>query len=471
MIRLSVFGFIITSMLLVLYTAYESGDVLSSSIATDDKTTVINEPQVPTPAMAQLSAALPPESPSAKTPQPVAEPFTPAVERSQRVAVTQGRLVPARDAALSFSVSGSVVQIFVDEGDVVEAGQVLVKLDDALQQAQVREVEARLARAEADLEILLAGATKEELDAARAQLERAKAEQAKLEDGTMGGDIAAAEASIASAEAARQKLLEGPNRELIIAAEAELANAEAIRRQAQRAYDQVKWRNDIGMLPESAALELATNAYNAALARLNAAKSGITPADISSANAQVRRYQAELEQVKASLPSQMEAARATVRLFEAQLQAMESGPKPQEIAIAKADVAAAHAALERAQTLQRNMLLVAPFDGTVALLDVDIGEQVQSNHPVVRLAKLDTWLVETEDITDLDIVKINQKSSVLLTFDAVPELEIPGRIQHIRPFAENDGRNTVYTVMIEPLIQDKRFLWNMTVSVVFEPEK
>ena len=42
-------------------------------------------------------------------------------------------------------------------------------------------------------------------------------------------------------------------------------------RQAQSAYDNLSWRNDIGVLPESRQLQEATNNYEAAQARLRCA--------------------------------------------------------------------------------------------------------------------------------------------------------------------------------------------------------
>src|SRR5262245_56710611 len=49
--------------------------------------------------------------------------------------------------ALAFDASGRVVELLVEEGDHVEAGQVLGRLDDRLARARVAQAEAALAAA------------------------------------------------------------------------------------------------------------------------------------------------------------------------------------------------------------------------------------------------------------------------------------------------------------------------------------
>ena len=60
-------------------------------------------------------------------------------------------IVPMNDAQLSFSSIGRVTAVDVQVGDRVRAGQTLVTLDTAIQEARVREAEANLLAAEVDL--------------------------------------------------------------------------------------------------------------------------------------------------------------------------------------------------------------------------------------------------------------------------------------------------------------------------------
>jgi RND family efflux transporter MFP subunit len=60
-------------------------------------------------------------------------------------------IVPIREAQLSFSSIGRVTAVDVNVGDQVTAGQTLVTLDTALQEARVREAEANLLTAQVQL--------------------------------------------------------------------------------------------------------------------------------------------------------------------------------------------------------------------------------------------------------------------------------------------------------------------------------
>jgi len=72
-------------------------------------------------------------------------------------------------------VNEVVVALPVPQGSLVKKGTVLVKLDDTLQQAQVRKAEAEVAQAKANLEKLRNGARVEEVAVAREKVTAARA--------------------------------------------------------------------------------------------------------------------------------------------------------------------------------------------------------------------------------------------------------------------------------------------------------
>jgi HlyD family secretion protein len=165
------------------------------------------------------------------------------------------------------------------------------------------------------------------------------------------------------------------------------------------------------------------------------------------------------------MPSDLAEAEANLRSSQAQLDQLLAGPREQEIAAAEADVAAATAALQQALVTLADTELRAPFAGTVAELTINVGEQVSPNAPVARLADLSTWQVETEDLTELDVVGVNPSTPVSVTFDAIPDLEIGGTVRYVKPLGVDNRGDIVYTVVIEPAQQDQRLLWNMTAVV------
>ncbi|HEY8428093.1 MAG TPA: efflux RND transporter periplasmic adaptor subunit [Sandaracinaceae bacterium] len=84
--------------------------------------------------------------------------FGPSVESVpvRRARVTQtvlvsGRVLPPAEVELTARIEAPVVEVLVDEGDVVQQGQVLARLDRAAAEAEAARARAVLARAEATL--------------------------------------------------------------------------------------------------------------------------------------------------------------------------------------------------------------------------------------------------------------------------------------------------------------------------------
>ncbi len=85
-------------------------------------------------------------------------------------------IVPVEYAQLSFASIGKVTAVNVKAGDVVKAGEVLVALDDSILKAKVKEAEANLAAAQAQVRFLMRNKTDQvHLDQANAEVERMQA--------------------------------------------------------------------------------------------------------------------------------------------------------------------------------------------------------------------------------------------------------------------------------------------------------
>ena len=168
---------------------------------------------------------------------------------------------------MSFSTAGRIQTVAVVVGEAVEAGTLLVVQEDAAAKANVAQAQARLFQAQAQMAELTAGPLEQEIAAAQAQVDAAAAQLAQLSEPTRPEDIAAAQADLVAAQAASNQLFDGPREEERIAALATLSNAEAAVQQAQSAYNQIRWRNDVGATLESRQLQEATNNLEAAQAR------------------------------------------------------------------------------------------------------------------------------------------------------------------------------------------------------------
>jgi HlyD family secretion protein len=398
-----------------------------------------------------------------------AAPTSTPVRADSRVSA-EAKVVPARVAGLSLPTSGIVAEVLVAEGEQVAAGQNLVRLDSARQAAAVAQAEAQLQRAQAALAEVKAGAREEERRSAQAALDAAQARLDRIRNGPLPAEVAAAKAALAEAQAAQRKTLEGSDEQQIIAAQAEALDAAAALSQAQGAYDRVKGDTNIGLRPEALQLEHATNQYNAAQARLAQLQKGADPADIAADRARVQQAQAQLDQLTAINPADVSAAEAEVRRARAQLDLLAAGARPEAIATAEAEIATAQAALAQARIAVAETELAAPFAGTIAALDARVGEHVETGNPVVQLADLATLQIETDDLTELSVVRVRKGAPATVTFDALPGLTLAGQVIRIRPLGENKQGDMTYTVVIQPSQLDDRLRWNMTAAAAIEPQ-
>lgn len=383
--------------------------------------------------------------------------------------VADAIVVPVQHAQLSLPVAGIVKEVLVAEGDQVAGGDTLLRLDDAKLQAALAQAEAALRRAQAQRDQLQAGPLPEEVAVAQLAVEAAEKQVARLKAGARQQEVAVASAGQSAAQAALQKVQEGPNVNERIAAQAEVDDAAARLRQAQAAYDRVAGNADIGARPEALQLEQATNAYNAARARLNALNSRVTAADIAQARARLQQAQAELALVQApARPEDLAAAEVEVQRAQAQLELVEKGARSELIAAAEADVAAAEADVAQAKAALLDTLVIAPFAGQVASLEIEPGEHVTPGVPVVWLADTRRWQIETDDLTELDVVNVAPGAQATITFDALPDLELTGTVTRIKPIGEDKLGDMTYTAVIQPDRQDNRLRWNMTATVAIE---
>ena len=430
------------------------------------------------------------------------EPTLAPVKADPRVRA-DGAVVPGHVAQLSLPTGGVVAELLVSEGQAVSAGQALLRLDAARQRANVAQAEAGLQGARARVEDLEKGARQQEVDAAQATLMAAEARLAQLKAGPRAETIATAQAAVevaragvqtaqgalASAQANLAALQAGAAPEEIGIAERQIEQAKNALWGAQCQRDSICGHVDRGVSQgdcdaANAGVQASEEDVLMAELRLQQLRGGARQPEIAAAQAQVLQArgqlataQAQVAQAEANLAQasvgataeEILAAEAEVRGARANLELVQAGASPETIAVARAEVAAAQAVLAQAQVALDEATLRAPFGGTVARLSVEAGELVAAGAPVVRLADLNTWQVETSDLTELGVVNIAEGNVATMTFDAIPDLTLTGAVSRIKPIGENLHGDIIYTVIVALDQQDARLRWNMTVSVAIEP--
>jgi HlyD family secretion protein len=144
---------------------------------------------------------------------------------------TYSGTIEARDARVGSLLGGRVVEVLVEEGDSVRAGEVLVRLENDLIAPQVEEQRARVAQARANLDRVVSGPRREQIERARIEWERAEKERKRQESllaKAVTSDAAydAAAAAAQSAYQAYEELRRGSRSEDERQARAALAEGE-----------------------------------------------------------------------------------------------------------------------------------------------------------------------------------------------------------------------------------------------------
>jgi RND family efflux transporter MFP subunit len=138
------------------------------------------------------------------------------------------------------------------------------------------------------------------------------------------------------------------------------------------------------------------------------------------------------------------------------------------IEVAKSNISSQEIALE-------NMLIRAPFDGTVLTKNADIGEivspmgaSINSRAAIVSMADMSSLEVEA-DVSESNIekIKLNQESEIVL--DAYPDKSYEGYVSKIIPTADRSKATVMVKVGFKHY--DERVLPEMSAKVLFLSEK
>jgi multidrug efflux pump subunit AcrA (membrane-fusion protein) len=236
--------------------------------------------------------------------------------------------------------------------------------------------------------------------------------------------------------------------------------------QVQTQIDQSQRGSSLSVSTAQDNLKDATNRLSYYLKGPDAIKVTQTQANIGLLEAQLAKAQSDVEKLKANNsvdPDKLKAAQDRVATAEASLVSVQA-----RLATAQAQVTAAQASLVSAQLKQDSVELKAPFAGTVAVQNLKVGEHVNAGQPMVTLADISNWEIQTNDLTEIEVVKIKLGQTVTVKLDALPDVQLKGVVKSISAkYVENRGDIT-YTVTIALTSTDPQMRWGMTAQVTFE---
>jgi multidrug resistance efflux pump len=294
---------------------------------------------------------------------------------------------------LGSKVGGRVAQVYVKEGEEVEAGRELVRFETPELDAQKAQLEQRLA-------------------AARAEYKKAK-------DGPRPQERADALAAMNAAKARLDRINEGWRKEEIRQAEDELAAAKSDHEFAEKNFERIR-KLDV---------QVSQNEYDVAYNLLRTAR-----ARHNSAQAKVDMiHTGNREQDKREAQAQFDSAKAKYEL-------LKEGTREEDIWVAEAQLKELEGKLQEVQANLNEALLVAPSKLIVEVLGVRKGDLVAPNTPVIRaLSMEDRWVKVFVPSTELG--KIQVGDAVEVTSDSYPGKRFKGTIIQIATISEFTPRN------------------------------
>ncbi len=366
--------------------------------------------------------------------------------------------IEATEVNVSSEVGGQILELTVDEGDVVKAGQVLASLDTSTLAPAVEQARGAHRSAQANLAELLAGSREEQIRQARAALaeaktthegarkaldlarenyakttdleaaleaakaqhqtalaarDQAKARWAEIEVGVRAERIEQLSANLAQAEAALEK------------AESDLARAEALYAQGALAGKD----RDAAVT----AAKVARGARDAAKAALDEARAGATQEQRRQARAALDQAEAQLAGAEQALrlareryddrlaarqqleaaQTQFDATKARVRALEAALDLLVAGATKERIQAAVGQVDQATAAVQQAASRLAQATVAAPCDAVVLTKVAEPGETVLPGQTLVTLGDVShPWLRIYLPLDQLALVYVGQPATV-----------------------------------------------------------
>jgi RND family efflux transporter MFP subunit len=192
-------------------------------------------------------------------------------------------------------------------------------------------------------------------------------------------------------------------------------------------------------------------------------------AQLDEANANLKLYEAQLMEAENNFKRQQELFNAKV-VSKSQLETAETNYNRilASIQLAKAQIQSIEVALE-------NMIIRAPFDGTVLTKNADVGEIVaplaagiNSRGNVVTIADMTSLQVEA-DVSESNIQKITAGQDCEISLDAYPNLRYAGFVDKIVPTADRSKATVLVKVGFKNY--DSRVLPEMSAKVLFLKEK
>lgn len=366
--------------------------------------------------------------------------------------VETGQIDAVKAVEVKSRVSGRVAQLLVEEGDVVEKGQLIAVIDPQETELRVEQDRAQLRGAQSAIERLDVEIVQREA-LLRSALKQAEQRVAQAKDQldaqptlTKVG-IRSAEASLASATKERERLVSSSHPTQRTSTEANLREARANLANAEAEHTRQKELLALGYTAgrnvENAQLQL-----ELAKARLATAEENLRRLDdqqrveLERADAAIAQAKAELDRSKTNQfqddvrQRDYQIALSDLDRAKAQLRDIEVLKKSRSQSVASADQI--NSVLGDSLRQLGETEIRAPIAGVVTRKLVQEGELVaslssfSSGTPIIRLEDRTAMMVKL-NVNEIDVAKLTLGMPARVSVDAFADQEVAGTVRKIAP--------------------------------------
>ncbi len=398
----------------------------------------------------------------------------PLVELEQRqkiveVAAAQAALAEANADLQALNVGATSEQIAAARAQVAAAQGALLQIQGSVTSSDIVAARAQVDEARAQLTSLTGSPNRDSATRAQTALTQAQAnldrqrsslsatkEQARQNVELAANRVRDAQAAFASArdnlasvESDGNDPLTGADlsdagerayRDAYANAERAMQDAESTLTQARIAYEDAKAKEITSIAEAEAQLRSAQTDLNT-LNTPNSETVAAARAQLASAEATLARL------VGDQRTGALAAQQANLAQAQANLDQLLADPRSTDLARAQARVAQAQANVDLALIRLDETTLRAPFDGTVARINVTMGEDLSQNAPITLIDMSRVQVKVTVDEVDVSRVQVGQQVDVLIDALGLPKLA--GTVKRIAAIAQVGSEVIAYEVVVE----------------------
>ncbi|MBI5304966.1 MAG: HlyD family efflux transporter periplasmic adaptor subunit [Chloroflexi bacterium] len=358
---------------------------------------------------------------------------------------------------ISSEVGGRIANVAAKEGEIVQAGQTLLTLDDEIIKLRIEMADANVAAAQAQVALLEAGTRNEEIRRAEARIAQARAALVTATQALTDTEAIRANPQVLLIARAQAEQRAQAAQEQLIAA-AQQAQAADLEHAFWEETVRGMWAGTDMRLPNGAVLHFDTPTQKLDFAQREWTRAGndawqawgaVTQAqaNLDGANAALKDVSEQITN-SVALDTRVNQARATrdranaaLQAAQAALDVLREGASPAQVQVARAALDQARAARSALDQDLARHTIAAPKAGTVTRVLYRAGEVIAATTPVARLTVAgDLKLRVFVPMSTLAQIKLNQTANIVM-----PEAKnqtTTGAVTFIADRAEFSGRQS-----------------------------